>query len=94
MTSGRYVSAHHPFTAPNPDHLDALVDSFQEREGASARCILNGVEIGGGSIRIHDHDIQEKVFRALGIDETEADEKLTSSSARSSTARHRMAVLL
>ena len=73
--SGRYVSAHHPFTAPNPDHLDALVDSPENVKALAYDAVLNGVEIGGGSIRIHDHDIQEKVFRALGIDETEADEK-------------------
>ena len=73
--SGRYVSAHHPFTAPNPDHLDALVDSPENVKALAYDAVLNGVEIGGGSIRIHDHDVQEKVFRALGIDEEEANEK-------------------
>ncbi|MCS6944977.1 MAG: aspartate--tRNA ligase [Sutterellaceae bacterium] len=68
----RFVAAHHPFTSPKDEHLDYL-------ESDPARCLakaydlaLNGWEIGGGSVRIHRADVQEKVFRALKISPEEA----------------------
>ncbi len=72
---GRLVSNHHPFTSPLEEDLDLL-----EREPLKVRSraydvVLNGVELGGGSIRIHRKDIQERVFRALGIKEEEGKEK-------------------
>ena len=70
--AGRWTYMHHPFTMPHPDDLDRL-----EADPASARAlaydlVLNGVEIGGGSIRIHRPDIQHRVFTLLGISEAEA----------------------
>jgi aspartyl-tRNA synthetase len=71
----RYVSMHHPFTSPNEEDL-ALLDSDPGQVRAFAYdLVLNGVELGGGSIRIHRQDIQQKVFALLGIDEAEAQEK-------------------
>jgi len=72
---GRLVSCHHPFTSPRPEDLDRL-----ETDPASVRAlaydlVLNGEEIGGGSIRIHRGDLQERVFRALGIGPTEAERR-------------------
>jgi aspartyl-tRNA synthetase len=72
---GRFSAVHHPFTHPHPEDL-ALLDS----DPAAARSlaydiVLNGVELAGGSIRIHDSELQERVFRILGISETEARER-------------------
>ncbi len=68
----RYVALHHPFTAPRTED-EALVD--KDPANARARAydmVLNGSEIGGGSIRIHRTELQSRVFSALGIDEAEA----------------------
>ena len=71
----RYYSLHHPFTAPNPDDL-ALLDEDPAKVNARAYdLVLNGSEIGGGSIRIHDSELQQKVFGILGIGEEEAQNK-------------------
>lgn len=71
----RYYALHHPFTAPNPDDMNKL-DSEPENVNARAYdLVLNGNELGGGSIRIHDYETQQRVFKLLGIDEKEADEK-------------------
>ncbi len=71
----RYVAAHHPFTSPKDEHLEYL-------ETDPARClakaydmVLNGWEIGGGSVRIHREEVQSKVFRALKIGAEEAQAK-------------------
>ncbi|CAH2898105.1 MAG: Aspartyl-tRNA synthetase (EC @ Aspartyl-tRNA(Asn) synthetase (EC [uncultured Paraburkholderia sp.] len=71
----RYVAAHHPFTSPKDEHLEYL-------ETDPARClakaydmVLNGWEIGGGSVRIHREEVQSKVFRALKINAEEAQAK-------------------
>jgi aspartyl-tRNA synthetase len=69
---GRWYSMHHPFTAPHEDDLDKL-----ERDPGAVRAkaydlVLNGSEIGGGSIRIHDAALQARVFRRLGISDEEA----------------------
>lgn len=71
----RYYALHHPFTSPRPEDLDKLESEPEEVNARAYDLVLNGNELGGGSIRIHDHDIQHRVFRVLGIDEEEADEK-------------------
>ncbi|HLS51829.1 MAG TPA: aspartate--tRNA ligase [Burkholderiaceae bacterium] len=72
---GRYHAAHHPFTSPKDGH-EGLLDTDPRKVLAKAYdIVLNGWEIGGGSIRIHRAEIQAKVFEALGIDANEAQEK-------------------
>ncbi len=72
---GRWMALHHPFTAPKDGH-EAFLDSDPGRALAKAYdMVLNGWEIGGGSVRIHREEIQSKVFRALGIGEAEARQK-------------------
>ncbi|MBO8129125.1 MAG: aspartate--tRNA ligase [Peptococcaceae bacterium] len=71
----RYVALHHPFTAPKESDLPKLASDPGSVKSKAYDLVLNGVEIGGGSIRIHRRDIQEKVFAAIGISEQEAREK-------------------
>jgi aspartyl-tRNA synthetase len=68
----RWVACHHPFTAPRWDELDRLEQQPGSVKAQAYDLVLNGSEIGGGSIRIHRRDVQERVFRALRIDEEEA----------------------
>ncbi|MEK8088496.1 aspartate--tRNA ligase [Thermithiobacillus plumbiphilus] len=73
--ANRWVALHHPFTSPKPEHLD-LLDTLPGLVLSRAYdMVLNGSEIGGGSIRIHRTDVQKRVFAALGIDAAEAEEK-------------------
>ena len=72
---GRLVAMHHPFTAPRWEELDGLERDPSRVRAQAYDVVLNGTEIGGGSIRIHRRDVQERVFRALGIDPAEAQEK-------------------
>ncbi len=70
--TGALAAIHHPFTAPNPDDL-ALLDSAPEKVRAWAYdVVLNGMELGGGSIRIANPDLQRRVFALLGLDEETA----------------------
>ncbi|GJM45447.1 MAG: aspartate--tRNA(Asp/Asn) ligase [Gemmatimonadota bacterium] len=69
---GRYYSEHHPFTAPKVDNLELLESDPGSVLARAYDLVLNGHEIGGGSIRIHEEPVQEQVFRLLGIDEEEA----------------------
>ncbi|AGM25023.1 aspartate--tRNA ligase [Spiroplasma chrysopicola] len=71
----RFEAAHHPFTAPTEDYL-ATFDTDQPNARADAYdIVLNGYEIGGGSIRIHRNDIQERMFKALSLSEEEINDK-------------------
>ncbi len=69
---GRYHAMHHPFTSPKADQL-GLLESDPGKVNANAYdLVINGVEIGGGSIRIHDQELQKKMFSLLGFSEEEA----------------------
>ena len=73
--SGRWTSLHHPFTAPSDDDPETVRQSPGEVLSKAYDMVLNGSEIGGGSIRIHDQDMQATVFELLGISDEEAEEK-------------------
>jgi len=73
--SGRWTSLHHPFTAPKVDEIDELSKNPGNVLSRAYDMVLNGTEIGGGSIRIHQVDVQQQAFKALGIDDDEAQEK-------------------
>jgi aspartyl-tRNA synthetase len=68
----RYVACHHPFTSPHPEDVNLLETKPQAVRALAYDIVLNGYEIGGGSIRIHNHDLQSRVFKTLGISEEEA----------------------
>lgn len=72
---GRYVAMHHPFTAPRAQDVPLLEDKPGRVRAQAYDLVLNGVELGGGSIRIHRRDLQEKMFQAIGLDQAEAAEK-------------------
>jgi aspartyl-tRNA synthetase len=69
---GRWFAMHHPFTAPKPEHFHLLETSPGDARANAYDFVLNGVEIGGGSIRIHDRDIQARMFNLLGFTPEEA----------------------
>ncbi len=73
--AGRYVALHHPFTAPAVDSIDDLKANARTAVSRGYDMVLNGNEIGGGSIRIHRSDMQSAVFELLGIGAEEAKEK-------------------
>ncbi len=72
---GRYVAVHHPFTSPKEEDLELLEEAPERVRSRAYDLVLNGVEIGGGSIRIHQKETQERVFKLLRISEEEAREK-------------------
>ena len=71
----RHTAVHHPFTAPKEDELDLLETDPGKVKSRAYDLVLNGNEIGGGSIRIHQRAIQERVLKALAIDQEEAEDK-------------------
>ncbi|HSR69368.1 MAG TPA: aspartate--tRNA ligase [Acidobacteriota bacterium] len=71
----RYYSVHHPFTAPAPQDLDKIESDPGAVRSLAYDVVLNGLEIGGGSIRIHQEDVQKRVFTALGISPQEAQDR-------------------
>jgi aspartyl-tRNA synthetase len=74
-TEGRFVSMHHPFTSPAEADLPHLADRPGEVRARAYDLVLNGSEIGGGSIRIHDPALQAQIFRLLRIGDAEARER-------------------
>ncbi len=68
----RWQALHHPFTSPSQGHEDFLTSDPGKALSRAYDMVLNGMEIGGGSIRIHRQDIQSKVFQALNISDDEA----------------------
>ena len=70
-----WTAVHHPFTSPNTEWLDSFESSPGEALAWAYDLVCNGNEIGGGSIRIHDGDVQRRVFEVLGLGEAEAQEK-------------------
>jgi aspartyl-tRNA synthetase len=72
---GRYVAMHHPFTMPMEEDLDLLTTDPGKVRARAYDIVLNGTEIGGGSIRIHQDDIQERMFEALGFTKEAAHEQ-------------------
>ena len=85
----RWVARHHPFTSPRPGHIELMINNdpvikqaadylahpYARIKANAYDMVLNGNEIGGGSIRIHQKDLQEKMFAALGMDKTEQEHK-------------------
>lgn len=74
-TEKRFMATHHPFTAPMPEDLPLLEKDPGKVRARAYDLVLNGSEIGGGSIRIHRQDVQSRVFDALGISKAEAQAK-------------------
>jgi len=72
---GRFKALHHPFTAPSTEDLDLLETDPGKVRSRAYDLVLNGIEIGGGSIRIYQESIQKRVFKALNISDEEATEK-------------------
>ncbi|MDI3547673.1 MAG: aspartyl-tRNA synthetase [Halanaerobiales bacterium] len=72
---GRYVAKHHPFTSPLAEDIPLLETEPEKVRSRAYDLVLNGEELGGGSIRINNRELQQKVFKALNIDEAEAEEK-------------------
>ena len=71
----RYVAAHHPFTSPNLEDVDKLMSDPEHCYSRAYDLVLNGYELLSGSIRIHDQDLQEKVFEAIGLSMEKAKER-------------------
>jgi aspartyl-tRNA synthetase len=71
----RYYASHHPFTSPVPEDVDKLESDPGAVRARAYDVVMDGVELGGGSIRIHDPALQRRVFSALGIDEAQAKHK-------------------
>ena len=71
----RWDSLHHPFTSPNFEDIEKLDDNPGAVRSLGYDIVMNGYEVGGGSIRIHNKDLQSKIFNLLNINDKEADEK-------------------
>jgi aspartyl-tRNA synthetase len=72
---GRLAAVHHPFTSPNEEDLEFLESDPTRVRAKAYDIVLNGTEIGGGSIRIHDMDLQRKIFKSIGLTPEEAEKK-------------------
>ncbi len=73
--SNRWISLHHPFTSPSEEHLDKLETDPGMCHSRAYDMVLNGTEVGGGSMRIFRSDVQTRVFKLLGISDEEAEDK-------------------
>jgi aspartyl-tRNA synthetase len=73
--AGRYFAAHHPFTMPAREDLDKLETNPQDVKAQAYDLVLNGYELGGGSLRIYEREIQEKMFSVLGFTKEQAQEQ-------------------
>ena len=73
----RWVAEHHPFTACKPGDEDRLTTDQEHCMARAYDIVLNGYELGGGSIRIHDQDIQDKMFKAVGLTEEDIQRKFS-----------------
>ncbi len=71
----RYVSVHHPFTMPNAEDIDKMETDPANCRSIAYDIVYNGTELGGGSVRIHSSEIQQRVFKALGLSDEETNEK-------------------
>ncbi|MBR5785694.1 MAG: aspartate--tRNA ligase [Clostridia bacterium] len=71
----RYVAMHHPFTSPLPEDMDKIESDPANCRANAYDIVLNGYEVGGGSIRIHDNKLQQTMFKALGFTEESAQER-------------------
>ncbi|MEK4802360.1 aspartate--tRNA ligase [Oceanobacillus sp. FSL K6-0118] len=72
---GRFTAAHHPFTSPVESDMDKLETAPQDVHANAYDIVLNGYELGGGSVRIHKREVQNKMFKALGFTEEQAQEQ-------------------
>ena len=72
---GRFFATHHPFTAPRPQDLEKLADKPGAVRARAYDVVMDGIELGGGSIRSHDAAVQRRMFEVLGIDSAEAEER-------------------
>jgi len=73
--SGRYFAMHHPFTSPKKEDMDQLEQNPGKVKANAYDLVINGTEIGGGSIRIHDSEIQKRMFNVLGFTPELAEEQ-------------------
>lgn len=73
--TGRYYAMHHPFTSPHPEDIKLMESDPGKVRADAYDLVINGVEIGGGSVRIHDNSIQKLMFKVLGFTDEEAEEQ-------------------
>jgi aspartyl-tRNA synthetase len=73
--TGEVYAMHHPFTSPNFEDLDKLDETPEKVRSIAYDMVINGAEVGGGSIRIHDQELQSKMFEALGLSKEDANDK-------------------
>lgn len=72
---GRYVATHHPFTMPYPEDVQYLMSAPEKVRAQAYDFVLNGIELGSGSVRIHNRDVQTKMFEALGFSDDDIEER-------------------
>ncbi|MBP5307370.1 MAG: aspartate--tRNA ligase, partial [Paludibacteraceae bacterium] len=73
--TSRWKAMHHPFTSPKAEDVEYLESEPGRVRAYAYDMVLNGVELGGGSVRIHDRDLQSRVFKAIGLTQDEAEKK-------------------